>query len=68
MFNEHGELIISKLSYSGYHEISRAELIEPTTTQLNRRGIGVAWAHPGFAYKHVFIRSDKELICADLSQ
>jgi outer membrane protein assembly factor BamB len=68
MFNEHGELIISKLSYSGYHEISRAELIEPTTTQLNRRGIGVAWAHPGFAYKHVFIRSDKELTSADLSQ
>ncbi len=68
MFNEHGELITAKLDASGYHEISRAKLIEPTTVQLNRRGIGVTWAHPGFAYKHVFIRSDSELVCADLSQ
>jgi outer membrane protein assembly factor BamB len=68
MFNEHGELITAKLDKSGYHEISRAKLIEPTTVQLNRRGVGVTWGHPGFAYKHVFIRSDKELVCADLSE
>jgi outer membrane protein assembly factor BamB len=68
MFNEHGELIIARLSESGYDEISRARLIEPTTAQLNRSGVGVTWAHPGFAYKHVFIRSDSELLCADLSQ
>jgi outer membrane protein assembly factor BamB len=68
MFNEHGELITARLNESGYHEISRAKLIEPTTVQLNRRGVGVTWAHPGFAYKHVFVRSDRELLCADLSQ
>lgn len=28
--NDHGELIISKLSPDGYEEISRAKLIEPT--------------------------------------
>ena len=68
MFNEHGELIIARLSELGYNEISRAKLIEPTTAQLNRSGVGVTWAHPGFANKHVFIRSDSELVCADLSQ
>ena len=68
LFNEHGELIISELSPKGFHEISRAKLIEPTTPQLNRNGIGVTWAHPAFANKHVFIRNDKELLCADLSQ
>ena len=66
MFNEDGELIISKLSSDGFHEISRAKLIEPTTAQFNRKGVGVTWTHPAFANKCVFIRSDKELVCADL--
>jgi len=68
MFNENGELIITRLSKEGYEEISRAKLIEPTKEQLNRGGTGVTWAHPGYAYKHVFIRSDTELVCADLSE
>ena len=68
LFNEHGELIISELSPSGYHEISRAKLIEPTTVQLDRSGTGVTWSHPAFANKHVFVRNDRELVCADLTQ
>jgi len=66
MFNERGELIISKLSQEGFHEISRAKLINPTEGQLNQRG-GVCWSHPAFAYKHIYIRNDEELLCADLS-
>ena len=66
MFNERGELIISKLSPKGYEEISRAKLIEPTQVQLAQRG-GVCWSHPAFAYKHVFARNDEELVAADLS-
>ena len=66
MFNERGELIISELSPKGFHEISRAKLIEPTTEQLGQRG-GVCWSHPGFAYKHVFARNDRELVCASLA-
>jgi outer membrane protein assembly factor BamB len=65
MFNEHGELIISELSPKGFKEISRAKLIEPTKKQLPR---GVTWTHPAFANKHVFIRNDNKLICADLSK
>ena len=65
MFNEHGELIISELSPKGFKEISRAKLIEPTKKQLPR---GVTWTHPAFANKHIFIRNDKELVCADLSE
>jgi len=68
MFNEHGQLIISKLSPEGFHEISRTKLIEPTTGQLNRKGTGVTWTHPAFANKHVFVRNDNELVCADLSR
>ncbi len=65
MFNESGELIISKLSPKGFHEISRAKLIKPTKGQLNR---GVCWSHPAYANRHVYIRNDEELICADLSE
>jgi len=39
MLNELGELIIAELTPSGYREISRAKLIEPTTP-LRRRGLG----------------------------
>jgi outer membrane protein assembly factor BamB len=65
MFNEQGELIIARLSPAGFHEISRAKLIEPTRVQLNRQG-GVCWAHPAYADRHVFARNDKELVCASL--
>jgi outer membrane protein assembly factor BamB len=64
MFNERGELLIGTLSPKGFHEISRAKLIERTTDQLDR---GVCWSHPAFAYKHVFARNDKELVCASLA-
>ena len=66
MFNEMGELIISRLSRSGFDEISRARLIDPTLVQLRQRG-GVCWSHPAYAYKHVFARNDEELVCANLS-
>lgn len=65
IFNERGQLIIAKLSPKGYQEISRAQLIKPTLGQLNQRG-GVAWSHPAFAYRHIFIRNDEELLCASL--
>jgi outer membrane protein assembly factor BamB len=66
MFNERGELIISELSSQGFHELSRAKLIDPTTEQLGQRG-GVCWSHPGYAYQHVFARNDRELVCASLA-
>lgn len=65
-FTEKGELVISKLSPTGYQEISRAKLIAPTKGQLNERG-GVCWSHPAFAYRHVFARNDNELVCASLA-
>lgn len=66
MFNERGELIIARLSPDGFEQISRAKLIDPTTGQLRRRG-GVCWSHPAYAYRHVFARNDKELVCANLA-
>ena len=50
LFNERGELIIGQLSPQGFHEVSRAKLLDPTTDQLRQRG-GVCWSHPAFANK-----------------
>jgi outer membrane protein assembly factor BamB len=66
MFNERGELLIGTLSPQGFREVSRAKLIEPTTEQLGQRG-GVCWSHPAYAYKHVFARNDREVVCASLA-
>jgi outer membrane protein assembly factor BamB len=65
IFNEKGELILSKLSPKGYQELGRALLIKPTRGQLNERG-GVTWSHPAFANQHVFARNDEELVCVSL--
>ena len=66
MFNERGELIICTLSPEGFHEISRTKIIEPTEGQLSQRG-GVCWTHPAFAYKRIYVRNDRELVCIDLA-
>ncbi|MHC4166948.1 MAG: PQQ-binding-like beta-propeller repeat protein [Planctomycetota bacterium] len=66
MFNERGELIISKLSPKGFEEISRAKIIEPTEGQLTKKR-PVCWSHPAFANKRIYARNDDELICVDLA-
>lgn len=67
MFNERGELVIGKLAPTGFTEISRAKLIDPTTDQLSDRG-GVCWSHPAFANRHVFARNDRQIVCASLER
>ncbi|MCA9191278.1 MAG: PQQ-like beta-propeller repeat protein [Planctomycetales bacterium] len=66
MFNERGELLITRLSPTGLKILSRAKLIEPTTLQLNQRK-GVCWSHPAFAEKSVFARNDNRLVRASLA-
>ena len=64
LWNELGDLIIAKLSPSGYEEVSRAHLLDPTNSDAGRL---VVWCHPAFADKSMFVRNDKELIRVDLS-
>lgn len=67
--NDRGELIIAKLSPKGYEEISRAQLIAPTSACGGRRELGkVNWVHPAYANRHLFIRNDEELICVPLAK
>jgi len=67
MFNERGELLITQLSPEKLTIQSRAQLIEPTRTQLGQRG-GVCWSHPAFAEKSVFARNDVRIVKASLAK
>ncbi len=65
--NDRGELIISRLSPSGYEEISRTHLIDPTSPPGNRRELRtVSWVHPAYANKHILTRNDEEIISLSL--
>jgi outer membrane protein assembly factor BamB len=66
--NDRGELIIVKPSPTGYQEISRTELIKPTSPPQNRRQlVNVNWMFPAYANKHIYARNDEEIICASLA-
>ena len=62
--NEKGDLIIAQLTPKGYEEISRAHLLEPTNPDPRRL---VVWSPPAFANRSVFLRNDRELVCASLA-
>lgn len=66
--NDRGELIIARLSPAGYEEISRTQLIEPTSDPGARRELGaVHWSHPAYANRHIIVRNDKEILSASLA-
>jgi outer membrane protein assembly factor BamB len=66
--NDRGELIIVQPSPDGYREISRTNLLKPTSSSGNRRELGsVNWSHPAYANRHIYARNDEEIICASLA-
>ena len=65
LFNEKGDLIITRLSPNGYEEISRAHLLDPANKDPGRP---VVWSHPAFAQRCIFARNDKEILCASLAE
>ncbi len=50
LFTDQGDLIIAKLSPTGYEELGRANILKPSQ---NARGREVVWSHPAFANKHM---------------
>lgn len=63
LYNDRGELIRARLTPQGYQEISRARVLEPSYPFAGRN---VAWAPPAYANRHLFARSQKELVCVSL--
>jgi hypothetical protein len=64
LFTEAGELVIARLTQTGYEEIDRAKVIEPTGLAHGRK---VVWSMPAFANRRAFIRNNKECVCVDLA-
>lgn len=65
IFNEKGNLIIARLSPNGYEEIGKCNLLEPTQVANGR---DIVWTHPAFAYRCIFVRNDKEIVCYSLAK
>jgi outer membrane protein assembly factor BamB len=65
LFNHIGHLILARMTPTGYEELGRSLLVEPTA---GYRAQGpITWAHPAYANKCVFARNDRELVCASLA-
>ncbi len=65
--NDRGELIIADLVPAGYRELSRTQLIKPTSRGAGTRQLGaVNWVMPAYANRHIIIRNDEEIIRASL--
>jgi outer membrane protein assembly factor BamB len=52
--NADGELVLADLTPEGYTEHARAKVL------------GETWAHPAFAGRRVYARSDSEIVCVEL--
>jgi outer membrane protein assembly factor BamB len=65
LFTDEGNLIRAQLSPAGYREISRSHLIDPTWPF---NGAKFVYAPPAFANRHVFARSEAEIVCASLEK
>ena len=63
IFTDEGNLIRAQLSSKGYREISRSHLIDPTWPFGQTKFV---YAPPAFANRHVFARSEAEVVCASL--
>lgn len=66
--NDRGELVIVAPSPDGYQEVSRTQLLKPTTAPTSRRALGALnWSEPAYANKRIYARNDEEIICASLA-
>ena len=57
--------MIAKLSPTGYEELSRAHLLEPTNNAFGR---AVVWCAPAYADRSIVVRNDTEIIRVSLAR
>jgi len=67
--NDRGELIVADLQPDGYHELSRTQLITPTSAGAGSRDLkNVNWVNPSYANRHIITRNDVEIIRGSLAK
>jgi len=65
IFSEVGDLLVAKMTASGFESLGRFHVLEPTSETFGRR---VVWTHPAYANQTGYFRNDKELVAVDLRQ
>jgi hypothetical protein len=65
LFNEHGDLILAKLSPAGYDELGRVNIIAPDNKMAMHP---VVWSYPAYADRSIFARNDSEIVRVDLAE
>ncbi len=63
---ETGEVVIARLAPTGLEVLSRAKILAPDSPIVGRES-PVAWAHPAYAHRSIFARSDSRLVCISLA-
>jgi outer membrane protein assembly factor BamB len=64
LYTNRGELIRARLTAAGYEEISRTQLLDPVMPFGGRK---ITWSPPAYANRHVFVRNEREILCASLA-
>jgi outer membrane protein assembly factor BamB len=64
LYTDEGNLIRARLTPAGYEESSRMKLIEPV---YPFGGHKLTWSPPAFANRCVFVRNEREIVCASLA-
>ena len=67
IWNDHGDLILARLTAAGYQEFSRAHILDPDMASAGSGGRGVVWSHPAFANRCVYVRNNHEIVCVSLA-
>lgn len=67
-WNDHGDLILARLTPDGYHELDRAHVLDPDTPSAGGGGRLVVWSHPAFANRRMYARNNHEIVCVDLER
>lgn len=65
LFSEVGDLLIAKMTKSGFESLGSFHVLDPTSEAFGRE---VVWTHPAYAQQTGFFRNDKELVAVDLGQ
>ncbi len=64
LYTDQGDLLRAELSPSGYRELGRVHLIDPTSPLFEHK---FAWSPPAMAGQEMFVRNDRELRCYSLA-
>ena len=64
LYTDRGDLIRAELTPSGYRELDRAHLIDPTSPLFEDK---FAWSAPSMANLNLFVRNDQELRCYSMA-